>query len=97
MVTKVTFTLDDATIRRLSSAAERLKKPKSQIVRDAIAEFHERAGKLSEVERQRMLRVIRELVPSIPKRPLQEVENEIAAVRTARRSGGRGGSRPGSR
>jgi hypothetical protein len=74
-----------------------LKKPKSQIVREAIADFHERAGKLSEVERQRMLRVVRELVPSIPKRPLQEVEDEIAAVRTARRSGGRGGTRRGSR
>ena len=97
MVKKVTFTLDDITIHRLSMASERFRKPKSEVVRDAIADYHDRAGKLSEVERQRMLRVVRELVPTIPKRPLKEVEDEIEAVRSARRAGGRGGTSRGSR
>lgn len=97
MVKKVTFTLDDITIHRLNTASERFKKPKSEIVRDAIANYHDRAGKLSEAERKRMLRVVRELVPTIPKRPLKEVEDEIQAVRTARRAGGRGGLSRGSR
>ncbi len=97
MATKATFTLDDATIRRLQSAAERLDLPKSQIIRDAVADFHERIGRLSETERQRQLRVIRELVPSIPSRPLREVEKEIAEVRAARRTGGRAGTRRGPR
>ena len=33
--TKVTFTLDEATITRLRAAAERLALPKSQVVREA--------------------------------------------------------------
>jgi hypothetical protein len=93
MATKVTFTLDDQTIRRLESTAERLRKPKSEIVREAIGEYHDRIGRLSEVERQRLLRVIRELVPSIPCRPPAEVEREIEEVRFARRGGGRRGTR----
>jgi predicted DNA-binding protein len=97
MVRKVTFTLDEITIHRLNMASERFRKPKSEVVRDAIADYHERAGKLSEVERQRMLRVVRELVPKIPKRPLKEVEEEIEAARSARRAGGRGGMSRGSR
>jgi hypothetical protein len=97
MATKVTFTLDEPTIRRLRLASERLNKSKSEIVRDAIADFHEGIGRLSETERQRQLRVIRDLVPSIPLRPLKDVQNEIAEIRSARQSGGRGGIRRGSR
>jgi hypothetical protein len=50
-------------------------------------------GRLSESERQRLLGVLRDLVPTIPLRPQQDVDKEIAEVRAARRSGGRGGSR----
>ena len=97
MARKVTFTLDDETIRRLQVVSERLRKPKSEIVREAIGEYHDRAGRMSEAERQRFLSVIRDLVPSIPRRPLREVENEIEEIRNARRSGGRGGSRRSTR
>ncbi|NDJ13586.1 MAG: hypothetical protein EBY17_20720 [Acidobacteriia bacterium] len=37
---KATFTFDEATIRRLGDAATRLSRPKSEIVRDAINEYH---------------------------------------------------------
>jgi metal-responsive CopG/Arc/MetJ family transcriptional regulator len=97
MARKVTFSLDDETIRMLQSTSERLRKPKSEVVRDAIGEYHERVGRMSETERQRFLAVIRDLVPSIPRRPLREVETEIAEIRQARRDGGRGGARRGSR
>ena len=49
--TKVTFTLDRATIARIQQAASSLALPKSQVVREAIAEFSERIGRLSERER----------------------------------------------
>jgi hypothetical protein len=97
MVTKATFTLDDATIQRLQSASERLRKPKSQIIREAVADFHDSIGRLSETERQRLLRVIRELAPTIPARPVAAVKEEIAELRLARRNGGRGGTRRGPR
>lgn len=90
MVKKVTFTLDEETLRRLQVASEGLGKPKSEVVREAIADYHERLGRLSEAEKTRMLRIVDELLPRIPLRPARQVDREIAAVRDARRSGGRG-------
>jgi hypothetical protein len=86
---KVTFTLDAETVHRIEDAAERLAKPKSQIVREAVADYHGRIGRLSEAERQRMLKVFDTLVPLIPARPQKEVDDELKEIRRARRSGGR--------
>ena len=91
--TKVTFTLDEAAIQKLQDAATRLATPKSEIVREAILEFHDRLGRLSERERLMMLRAFDELVPKIPARGAAAVNRELAAVRQARRSGGRRSSR----
>ena len=87
--TKVTFTLDDATISRLERAAATLSKPKSEIVREAIHDYSERIGKLSEPERLRMLKVIDEMLLRKPTRPQRDVNRELAAIRRARRAGGR--------
>lgn len=86
---KVTFTLDPQTIHWINDAAERLAKPKSQVVREAVADYHGRIGRLSESERRRMLKVFDALVPAIPARPLREAEDELREIRRARRSGGR--------
>lgn len=86
---KVTYTIDAATIARLEEAAERLGRPKSQVVREAINEYAARIGRLSERERLRMLRTFDEVIDRIPERPISEVEDELRAVRAARRSGGR--------
>ena len=93
----MTFTLDDATAARLNQAARRLSMPKSRVVREAIRDFVERIGRLSEQERLRMLRVFDDVVPRIPERPLPEVEAELREVRKARRSGGRGSRRARAR
>ncbi len=89
---KVTFTLDASTVEKLRDAAVRLRKPKSQVVREAIDDFHERIGRLSERERLAMLRAFDELVPAIPPRPAGEVERELEQLRRARREGGRASS-----
>lgn len=86
---KVTFTLDSGTIQRLNIAADRLAIPKSEVVREAIAEFYERLGRLSERERTALLKAFDELVPQIETRSSEEVDQELAEVRRARRSGGR--------
>jgi len=86
---KVTFTFDPATIARLQDASTRLAKPKSEVVREAIFEFHDRIGRLSESERLRLLRTFDELVPRIPSRSQREVDKELQAIRRARRLGGR--------
>jgi hypothetical protein len=43
-----------------------LAKPKSQVVRDAILDFHDRLGRLSERERLHKLQLFDQLVPKIP-------------------------------
>lgn len=87
--TKVTFTLDNATITRLEQAAASLAKPKSEVVREAILDFSERIGRLSERERLNMLRIFDEMLPQIPARDGREVDRELKDIRRARRSGGR--------
>lgn len=48
MAVKMTFSLDEATADRLQRTSEALRKPKSEIVREAIQDYAERVGKLSE-------------------------------------------------
>ena len=85
----MTFTLDDETVAALRQASERLAKPQSAIVREAIREYGARAGRLSEEERRRMLRSIDAVLTQPPTRSLAAVERELRTVRAARRRGGR--------
>jgi hypothetical protein len=82
---KVTFTLDAVTARRLQDAADRLAIPESEVLREAILQFHNRSGRLSERERLRMLRAFDALVPKIPSRSLADVKRELSQVRKARK------------
>lgn len=87
---KVTFTLDDSTLRKLETTAGRLQKAKSDVVREAIADYAERAGRLSEGERRRLLLALDHGLTAIAPRPASEVASEIEDVSKARRAGGRG-------
>jgi ribbon-helix-helix CopG family protein len=89
MAVKVTFTLDEATIGRLSDTAKRLAKPKSEVVREAIRELHARNDRLSEAERKHMLRVLDQMMQRPRVRSQGEVEREVAQIRAARKAGGR--------
>ena len=91
---KMTFSLDASTAARLNDAATSLRKPKSEIVREAILDYADRVGRLTEAERRRLLGVFDEVVPAIPTRPEDEVGAELAELRRARRLGGRGLRRP---
>ena len=86
---KVTFTLDEATVHMIADAAERLAKPKSQVVREAVSEYHERIGRMSARERLEKLRLLDALLPLIPSRGRGAAQRELKAIRAARRSGGR--------
>ena len=86
---KVTFTLDDQTVRSLRGTAARLAKPQSQVVREAVMEYAARAGRLSESERLRMLKTFDQVVPAIPRRSAAHVDRELGEIRKSRRRGGR--------
>jgi hypothetical protein len=94
---KMTFSLDDATATRLRDAAASLRKPKSEVVRDAILDYADRVGRLSEAERRRLLSVFDERVPAIPPGSAEAVDAELAELRHARRGGGRRAARTGGR
>lgn len=90
---KATFTLDPETVARLGETAERLRRSKSAVVREAILDYSARADRLGERERRQMLARFDELVPRIPERPATEVDRELRELRESRRRGGRGSSR----
>jgi hypothetical protein len=86
---KMTFTLDEITVAKLRRSAERLARPQSAVVRDAIRDYADRVGQLSDRERRHMLRIFDTVVARIPPRPRSAVDAEIRAVRRARRRSGR--------
>lgn len=86
---KVTFSVDDETVRTLKATADRLRKPQSLVVREAIAEYAARAGRLTERERRRLLGVIDEMIKLPPTRPQAGTATELQALRRSRTQGGR--------
>lgn len=86
---KVTFSLDDETVAQIRRTAGRLRKAQSQVVREAVAEYAARTDRLTERERQHLLGVLESLGDKAPTRSARAVDEELAAVRTARRKGGR--------
>lgn len=86
---KVTFTVDDETVRTLRTMSERLGKPQSMVVREAVAEYGARAGRLTEAERRRMLAAFDAMMTRPATRSQAESDRELKEIRRARRHGGR--------
>jgi predicted transcriptional regulator len=89
MAIKLTFSVDDQTAETLKKTAARLGKPQSMVVREAVAEYAARQGRLSEAERRQMLAAIDRMIKAPPTRPQAEVTRELRTIRRARREGGR--------
>jgi Arc/MetJ-type ribon-helix-helix transcriptional regulator len=86
---RVTFSLDDATVEQIRRTASRLRKPQSHVVREAVADYAARSDQLSERERLQALNVLTRLRSAKATRPVKAVDAELAALRAARRHGGR--------
>jgi predicted transcriptional regulator len=84
---KVTFTLDEATVNRLNETAQRLAKPKSEIVREAILDYYGKSDKLSETERRRMLGLVAKIAEQPSPRNRRSVDRELREIRASRRKG----------
>jgi hypothetical protein len=95
-VIKVTFTLDEATVEQLRRTAARVRKPQSQVVREAIGEYAARSDRLSDEERRRMLAVLDRVIGQPPSRPPAETDAELREIRAARRRWGRRRSAAGA-
>jgi hypothetical protein len=88
-MTKVTFTLDDETVKTIRGIAARKKKPRSLVVREAVAAYARQEDKLDDAERNRRLRVLDGLMAAPRTRPQVEVDEELREIRRARRVGWR--------
>ena len=84
---RATYSLDEATVRRLRRTAERLGKPQSQIVREAIADYAARCDRLTEVERLSMLEVLGRLRREHVAGSADAVDAELREIRESRRVG----------
>ena len=84
---KMTFSLDDETVRTLRLLADRKQKPQSVIVREAIAEYAAKDEKLSDAERSRKLQLIRQLRSQPQTRDVSAVDEELAELRRSRKVG----------
>ena len=73
----------------LRRTAERLGKSQSLVVREAVAEYAARAGRLTEIERRRMLRTLDDIMRRPPTRSDAALKRELGEIRRARRHGGR--------
>jgi hypothetical protein len=89
MARELTLTLDEQTIQQIESAAETFGKSKSQIVQEALAGYRAIPDRLTEAERQRMLKALDEMMRTPSPKTAEEVQQEIEDIRAARRSGGR--------
>ena len=84
---KMTFSLDDETVRTLRLLADRKQKPQSVIVREAIVEYAAKDEKLSDAERSRKLQLIRQLRSQPQTRDVSAVDEELAELRRSRKVG----------
>ena len=86
---KVTYSLDEATVRQIRRTATRLGKAQSHVVREAVADYAARADRLSERERLRLLEALERVRATTPTRSGRAVDAELKTLRTARRRQGR--------
>jgi predicted transcriptional regulator len=84
---KMTFSLDDETVRTLRAVAERKQKPQSVVVREAIVEYAAKDEKLSDTERARKLQLIRGLKSQPATRDHASVDRELDDLRHSRKAG----------
>ncbi len=91
-MTKVTFTLDDETVEVIRAIAARSHKPRSLVVREAVAAYSRQEAKLDHDERARRLGVLDDLTSQPKTRPQRDVDEELREIRSVRRIGWR---RPG--
>ena len=89
MAIKLTFSVDEHTADTLKKTALRLGKPQSMVVREAVAEYAARAGRLTEGERRQMLSAVDRIMKAPPTRAGADTTRELRALRAARRQGGR--------
>lgn len=87
MAVKMTFSLDEETVREINVMAARLAKPKSQVIREAVREYNLKTDRLSESEKRRMIKLLEEYAKQPQTRTQAEADRELRQIRRSRREG----------
>jgi len=83
---KMTFTLDDDTVAKLKRAAARFDKPRSWVVREAVADYAAKSDMLTPEEKARMLEALERFKRTPVTGTSADVDREIAEIRASRRA-----------
>jgi predicted transcriptional regulator len=85
---KLTFSLDEDTVRQLRRIADRTRKPQSLIVREAIARYAADPAdvRITEEERDRKLALIAGMRARTPTRTADDAAAELRHLRDSRRA-----------
>lgn len=94
IVKKVTYTLDDDTVDRIEKAAARDRRPRSSVVREAVARYAAESERLGPEETRAQLRIVDAIADTPATRSARAVDAELRTLRESRRSGWRRGTRP---
>ena len=86
---KVTYTLDDETVERIQRAAARDQRPRSAIVREAVARYAAESGRLSPADIREQLRILDAIAEMPPTRSARAVDAELRGLKASRRDGWR--------
>ena len=84
---KVTYTLDDETVERIRLAAAHDRRPRSSVVREAVARYAAQSERLSQEEIREQLRILDAIAEMPPTRSAKAVDAELRSLRESRRSG----------
>jgi len=84
---KVTYTLDDETVERIRRAAQRDQRPKSSVVREAVARYATESERLSADEIREQLRILDAIAETPSTRSARAVDDELRRLAESRRSG----------
>ena len=84
---KVTYTLDDETVERIQRAAARDQRPRSAIVREAVARYTATSERLSLEDIQEQLRILDAIAETPSTRSARAVDTELRGLKASRRSG----------
>src|SRR5919204_4063843 len=85
---KLTFSLDEATVEKLRKTAQRLRKPQSVVVREAIGQYAAQEDLTTPEERERILKAIAEFKKRPITRTREDALREIEEIRRSRRAAG---------
>jgi|ETN07SMinimDraft_1059922.scaffolds.fasta_scaffold611938_1 predicted transcriptional regulator len=84
---KVTYTLDDETVERIERTAARDQRPRSAVVREAVARYAAESGRLSPEDIREQLRIVDAIADMPPTRSARAVDTELRGLEASRRSG----------